>query len=85
MAGARAHIGRRRHSLSLWPYKIGGRHTAPSNEDFDTWLRSQNAAWGIRDLDDVTDLAKRHNFTLVETVQMPANNLSVIFRRESVA
>ena len=67
------------------PYKVGGRHTAPSNEDFDIWLRTQNAQWGIRDLDDVTDLAKRHNFTPVETVKMPANNLSVIFRRESVA
>ncbi len=67
------------------PYKVGGRHTAPSNEEFDTYLRNQNAAWGIRDLDEVTALAKRHNFALVETVQMPANNLSVIFRREAVA
>jgi SAM-dependent methyltransferase len=67
------------------PYKIGGRHTAPSNEEFDTYLRSQNAAWGIRELDEVTALAKRHNFALKETVEMPANNLSVIFRREAVA
>jgi hypothetical protein len=67
------------------PYKIGGRHTAPSNEEFDAYLRNQNAAWGIRDLDEVTALAKRHNFVLLETVQMPANNLSVIFRREAVA
>ncbi len=66
------------------PYKVGGRHTAPSNEEFDTYLRNQNAAWGIRDLDEVTALAQRHNFALVETVQMPANNLSVIFRREAV-
>jgi SAM-dependent methyltransferase len=67
------------------PYKVGGRHAAPSNEEFDTYLRSQNAAWGIRDLDDVTALAKHHNFALVETVQMPANNLSIIFRRGAVA
>ncbi len=66
------------------PYKVGGRHTAPSNEEFDTYLRNQNAAWGIRDIDEVTALAKSHNFALVETVQMPANNLSVIFRREAV-
>jgi SAM-dependent methyltransferase len=63
------------------PYRIGGRHVAPSNREFDTWLRGQNAAWGIRDLADVTDLAARHGFTLAETVPMPANNLSVIFRR----
>ena len=64
------------------PYKIDGRHTAPSNQDFDASLRARNVAWGIRDLADVADLAKRHNFKLVETIKMPANNLSVIFRRE---
>jgi SAM-dependent methyltransferase len=63
------------------PYKIGGAHTAPSNQEFDGYLRSQNPAWGIRDLDKVTALAGRHNFKLIETVAMPANNLSVIFSR----
>jgi len=63
------------------PYKIDGRHTAPSNEDFHASLRARNPAWGIRDLGEVTDLAARHGFALVETVPMPANNLSVIFRR----
>jgi SAM-dependent methyltransferase len=63
------------------PYRIDGRHTAPSNQDFDTWLRAQNAASGIRDLAGVTDLAARHGFAPTETVPMPANNLSVIFRR----
>jgi SAM-dependent methyltransferase len=63
------------------PYKVGGRHTAPSNKAFDTDLRRRNPQWGIRDLDDVTALAERNGLALVETVQMPANNLSVIFRR----
>ena len=63
------------------PYRIEGRHTAPSNEAFDASLRARNPAWGIRDLTDVTLLAVRSGFTLIETVAMPANNLSVIFRR----
>ena len=63
------------------PYKIGGQHTAPSNLAFDEQLRGRNPAWGIRDLDDVTTLAERHGLVLAETVPMPANNLSVIFRR----
>jgi hypothetical protein len=62
------------------PYKIDGRHTAPSNQEFDRSLRARNPAWGIRDLADVVDLAERHGFALAETAQMPANNLSVIFR-----
>ncbi len=63
------------------PYKVGGRYTAPSNQDFDNWLQAENAEWGVRDLADVTDLAARHGFALAETVSMPANNLSVVFRR----
>jgi SAM-dependent methyltransferase len=63
------------------PYRIDGRHTAPSNQDFDTRLRGQNPLWGVRDLADVSDLAKRNGLALEETVPMPANNLSVIFRR----
>jgi SAM-dependent methyltransferase len=63
------------------PYKIDGRHTAPSNEDFDASLRARNPLWGVRDLPEVSSLAKRHGFARAETVPMPANNLSVIFRR----
>jgi SAM-dependent methyltransferase len=63
------------------PYKVDGHHTAPSNQDFDAKLRAQNPLWGVRDLTDVSSLAKRHGFVLAETVAMPANNLSAIFRR----
>ncbi len=63
------------------PYKIGGRHTAPSNAAFDADLRARNPPWGIRDLDAVMALAENRGLSRVETVEMPANNLSVIFRR----
>ncbi|MGA2942026.1 MAG: DUF938 domain-containing protein [Xanthobacteraceae bacterium] len=63
------------------PYKIGGLHTAPSNQAFDEDLRRRNPAWGIRDLADVTTLAQRHGLDAPETIEMPANNLSVMFRR----
>jgi SAM-dependent methyltransferase len=63
------------------PYKIDGRHTAPSNQDFDASLRARNPLWGVRDLAEVSRLAERHGLALAETVPMPANNLSVIFRR----
>ena len=62
------------------PYRLHGRHTAPSNEAFDASLRAQDPQWGVRDLDDVEALAARHGFDLSETVAMPANNLSVVFR-----
>ena len=64
------------------PYKIDGRHTAPSNQEFDAYLRQQDAEWGIRDLGEMRELGARHKLTLTETVPMPANNLSVILRRD---
>lgn len=63
------------------PYKEGGRHTAPSNEAFDVDLRLRNPEWGVRDLDDVRALAWQYDLDFVERVAMPANNLSVVFRR----
>lgn len=63
------------------PYKVEGEHTAPSNARFDETLRSQNADWGIRDLEAVTALAEAVGFEPEEPVEMPANNLSVIFRK----
>lgn len=62
-------------------YRVDGRHTAESNRQFDDYLRAQNPAWGVRDLGAVVALAARHGLRHVDTVDMPANNLSVIFRR----
>jgi Protein of unknown function (DUF938) len=36
------------------PYQINGRYTAQSNQEFDAWLRTQNAEWGVRDIAEVT-------------------------------
>ncbi|MBL6617136.1 MAG: DUF938 domain-containing protein [Reyranella sp.] len=63
------------------PYRRDGAHTAPSNEAFDRDLRRRNPTWGIRDLEAVTGLAEAHGFAPPEVIDMPANNLSVIFRR----
>jgi hypothetical protein len=65
------------------PFKVGGRHTARSNAAFDDSLRRSDAHWGIRDVADVAAVADAAGFALVETVAMPANNMSVIFRRRA--
>jgi SAM-dependent methyltransferase len=80
MAGARRTLAPGGVIYLYGPYKVDGRHTAQSNAEFDQSLRARNPEWGIRDLADVTDLAARHGFALAETVPMPANNLSVVFR-----
>jgi SAM-dependent methyltransferase len=63
------------------PYRRFGRHTAPSNEAFDASLRARDPQWGVRDLEAVVETAERHNLSLSEVVDMPANNLSVVFVR----
>jgi len=64
------------------PFKRGGKHTAPSNAAFDAQLRARDPEWGVRDLDDVVALARRHSLELAEVVAMPANNFSVVLRRQ---
>jgi SAM-dependent methyltransferase len=63
------------------PYKRGGAHTAPSNVEFEGWLKAHNPEWGVRDLEAVAESAARLGFSAPEVIEMPANNLSVIFRR----
>jgi hypothetical protein len=62
-------------------HKQGGRHTASSNEAFDRSLRAQNPEWGVRDLEAVVELATTHGFPAPIVEQMPANNLSLLFRK----
>lgn len=62
------------------PYRRDGRHTAPSNEAFDRDLRQRNPAWGVRDLETVTALAASRGFGPPEIIEMPANNLSLLFK-----
>lgn len=61
-------------------YKENGAHSAPSNEAFDRDLRRRNPEWGVRDLEEVVELARTHGLELAAKVPMPANNLSLIFR-----
>jgi hypothetical protein len=64
------------------PFMRDGVHTAPSNAVFDASLRARNPTWGLRDLTDVDGLARLHGFTLALTIAMPANNLTLVWRRE---
>ncbi|WP_082720980.1 DUF938 domain-containing protein [Burkholderia sp. ABCPW 14] len=65
------------------PYRRGGAHTAESNAQFDAQLRSRDPAWGVRDLEAVAELGRAAGLTLDEIAEMPANNLSVVFRKRA--
>ncbi|SRR5690349_16604577 len=71
------------HVLFLYgPYRRFGRHTSESNARFDLDLRAQNPEWGLRDMEAVSDVAAGAGFVLTETVEMPANNFSLVFTRQ---
>ena len=63
------------------PFRKQGRHTSSSNEAFDALLREQNPDWGVRDLDEVARLADKAGFNLLQTHEMPSNNMIVVFGR----
>lgn len=67
------------------PFKLGGAHTAPSNQSFDDSLRARDPSWGVRDLEAVVSVAASHGLTLDERVEMPANNQTLIFTRAEQA
>jgi SAM-dependent methyltransferase len=61
------------------PFMLGGTQTAASNAAFDADLKSRDPRWGVRDVDDLVDAAAPHGLELLELVEMPANNLSLVF------
>jgi len=65
------------------PFMREGRHTAESNQRFDERLRGDDPRWGVRDLGAVEAVAAAAGFAPPEIIPMPANNLSVVFRRRA--
>lgn len=55
--------------------------TAAGNLAFDADLKARNPAWGLRDLAWVDGIAASQGFTRTHRLAMPANNLTVIYRR----
>ncbi len=66
--------------VTYGPYSIAGDFLAESNIAFDQSLKQRNPSWGIRDVNDVARVAADNGFMLTETIRMPANNLTLIFK-----
>ena len=83
MKGAGAILPPGEALVTYGPYARGGAHTAPSNAAFDADLKSRDPRWGVRNMEDVAAAAKKEGLELVETVPMPANNFTLVFRKGS--
>jgi hypothetical protein len=65
------------------PYLEGDVETAPSNQDFDHSLKARNPEWGLRRVEDLDRLAEEWGFQRSHRYEMPANNLTLVYRRKS--
>ncbi len=76
-----------RGSLLIYgPFKIDGKFTTASNEEFDSTLRSYNVPeWGLKDTADLTQAAQKNGLTLKEHIEMPANNFMLIYTRQQTS
>jgi hypothetical protein len=81
LAGAAAALPAGAPLYLYGPYRQAGQPFAASNAAFDASLRDRNPAWGIRDLEAVAAAAAAQGFGPPAVTPMPANNLSVVFRR----
>lgn len=81
MRGAARLLGEGAPLFLYGAYRREGVDTAPSNEAFDESLRARDADWGVRNLEDVVAEAEKNGLRLEAVTEMPANNLSVVFRK----
>ena len=65
------------------PFKIEDKHVSKSNELFDKSLKIQNNNWGVRNLEQVNKEAIINGFQQKQLIQMPANNLTLIYEKIS--
>lgn len=79
LAGARRLLAVGAPLILYGPYRRHGVPTAPSNEQFELWLKGLSPDFGLRYLEDVT--AAADGFALERIVEMPANNLILLYRR----
>jgi hypothetical protein len=63
------------------PFREVDVQLAPSNAAFDDSLKARDPAWGLRDRDAVVAEALKHGLHLTRRVEMPANNLMLLFRK----
>ncbi len=67
--------------MTYGPYRREGHPLEPSNAAFDQSLKARDERWGLRLLEDVSAAAEAQGLAFERFVEMPANNLCVIYRR----
>lgn len=67
--------------ITYGPYSKDGVITPESNVSFHASLKARDPQWGLRDINDLIKLAEKNNLSLIDTVEMPANNFTLIWKK----
>jgi len=81
MRGAGRLLARGAPLVLYGPFRRAGVPTAPSNEAFDADLKRRDPEWGLREVEEVTAEAEANGLRFERLFEMPANNLTVVFRQ----
>ena len=66
--------------IAYGPFNYNQSYTSESNARFDLWLKSRDEKSGIKNFEDVCELATRAGLTLQDDLEMPANNRILIWK-----
>ncbi|XP_043587280.1 methyltransferase-like 26 isoform X2 [Bombus pyrosoma] len=58
-----------------------GKITPESNVNFNKSLKLQDSNWGLRDINDLKALAEKNGIKLINVIDMPANNKTIIWKK----
>ena len=64
------------------PFNYNGKYTSQSNANFDVWLKQRNSKSGIKNFEVLKKLAVENNMTLVNDIEMPANNRILVWQKK---
>lgn len=81
LKGSAKHLQKGGHLFLYGAFMRDGQHVSERNEKFDQALRSENPAWGVRDIADLEDEGDALDLILIDAVDMPANNYFLIFEK----
>ena len=64
------------------PFNFAGRYTSESNHRFDQWLKGRDPLSGIRNFEDLNQLAAEQGLGFRENIEMPVNNRILVWVKE---
>lgn len=62
------------------PFNFNGNYTSDSNREFDLFIRDKYPSGGIRNFEDIKEVAKANRFDFHKKFDMPSNNQILVFK-----